>query len=160
MATQPIMDGHAPLITWTKELSVGIEEIDGQHRVLVDLINQLHFAIVEHRAASESAAILERLIEYTRIHFAVEESLMRLFDYDDYEHHKAGHEALIDEIRRLHERVVTEGKPATFELLHFLKKWLTHHILGEDMRYVPFFLSRGVQQRYQKVSWLHRLWHR
>lgn len=154
------MDPTAPLIAWTRELSVGVDEIDAQHKTLVDLINQLHHAIMQHRAGGEATAILDRLIEYTRIHFAVEESLMRLFDYPDYEQHKASHEALIEEVNRLHARVVNDGKPVTFELLHFLKRWLTEHIMAEDQLYVPFFLARGVQARYHKPSWLQRLWHR
>jgi hemerythrin len=149
-----------PLIQWTSELSVGVEELDAQHRVLVDLINQLHHSIVIHRGGDEANAILGRLIEYTRIHFAVEESLMRLFDFPDYETHKASHEELISEVHRLHDKVVLEGKAITFELMHFLKRWLTHHIMSSDQQYTPFFLARGVQARYQKPSWLHRLWSR
>ena len=32
-------------IEWSEVLSVGIDEIDAQHRVLVDLINEMHDAI-------------------------------------------------------------------------------------------------------------------
>lgn len=148
------------LIEWTPALSVGIDEIDAQHRVLVDLINQLHAAIVAHRGTQEVPQILDRLVDYTRIHFAVEESLMRLFDYPDYEQHKHSHELLVDEVVRLRQRMLAEGKPVTFELLHFLKKWLTAHIMESDALYTPYFLSRGVQARTHKPSWLQRLWAR
>jgi len=36
------------LIAWSNDLSVGIQEIDEQHKILVDLLNQLHKAIIEH----------------------------------------------------------------------------------------------------------------
>ena len=32
-------------IEWSNEISVGIEEIDAQHRVLVDLLNEIHEAL-------------------------------------------------------------------------------------------------------------------
>ena len=31
-----------PLIDWTEKMSVGVEEIDNQHKELVDIINHLH----------------------------------------------------------------------------------------------------------------------
>lgn len=159
-AAMPHPPTDAPLIEWNASLGVGIEEIDAQHHVLVDLLNRLHGAMLHHRAGSESRLILDELVDYTRIHFAVEESLMRLFAYPDYEAHKASHDRLVEEVMRLRARLLDEGHPVTFELLHFLKKWLTMHILEEDKLYTPFFLSQGVQARAHKASWLRRLWGR
>lgn len=145
------------LIRWGPELSVGIEEIDNQHRVLVNLLNDLNAATLAHHGAQEAPQILEKLIDYTRIHFAVEESLMRLFDYPDYESHKDSHDKLVEEVLRLRHRVVVERKPITFELLHFLKKWLTIHIMESDAHYTPYFLSRGIAATNRKPSWWERL---
>ncbi|MCP1373286.1 bacteriohemerythrin [Dyella sp. Sa] len=133
---------HAPT-EWSHALSVGIEGIDEQHRVPVDPLNQLHASIVEHHATKDAPAILDRLVEYTHIHFAVEESLMHLFDYPEYEEHEHSLEALIDEA--MQSRLFSEGRPITFELLHFLKKWLTGHIMEGDARYTSYFLSCGVR---------------
>lgn len=36
-------------VEWSTELSVGIEEIDAQHQVLVDLLNQVHEAIQQRQ---------------------------------------------------------------------------------------------------------------
>ena len=69
------------LIEWSDEFSVGIQEIDEQHKVLVGLLNQLHQAIREHHGRATSREILGRLAEYTRTHFLLEESLMRLTHY-------------------------------------------------------------------------------
>lgn len=41
----------AKFIEWTGELSVGIEEIDEQHKVLVDLINEIHEVIHQRRGS-------------------------------------------------------------------------------------------------------------
>ena len=38
-------------VEWSNELSVGIEEIDAQHKVLVDLLNEIHEAIQQGRTA-------------------------------------------------------------------------------------------------------------
>ncbi len=161
-----VADGHRTenkgsnvLIPWNDSLSVGIQEIDEQHKVLVDLLNELHRAITEHHGSDAAIGILDRLVEYTRIHFSVEESLMRVLDYPGYEEHKQHHEQLIEQVYELRGKV-GNGKHISFELLHFLKSWLTRHILEDDRDYVPFFLSRGVKASYEKRSWLDRIFHR
>ena len=147
-----------PVIEWSDKLSVGIQEIDEQHKVLVTLLNDLNAAIMDHHGRQESQRILSELIEYTRIHFAVEESLMRMLDYPNYELHKKHHEMLIAEIYKLHEKLMHDHKSISFELLYFLKKWLTKHIMEEDMEYGPFMLSKGVKSQYEKKGWMRRLW--
>lgn len=146
------------LIQWSEELCVGIEEIDNQHKVLVDLLNSLHRAIVEHHGSEAAQRILGELLEYTRIHFAVEESLMRILGYPDYEEHKHHHQLLLNEVRMLTRKLAEGRKSVNFELLHFLKMWLTKHIMEEDRDYTPFFLSKGVQKSYEKRSWVGKFW--
>ena len=148
----------AVLIQWSKDLSVGIEEIDEQHKVLVNLLNQLHDAIIHQHGSEVTKAILQELLEYTRVHFAVEESIMRILGYPDYEEHKRHHKQLLDEVRLLGEKVAGGKKAIGFELLHFLKVWLTKHIMEEDKLYVPFFLSKGVKKSHAKGSWITRFW--
>ena len=148
------------LIEWSSELSIGIEEIDSQHKVLVDLLNQLHAAILHHHGSQETLHVLDELVDYTRIHFAVEESLLRILDYPDYESHKAKHEKLIEQVQQFRQRLTEQGRASTFELLHFLKQWLTVHILESDREYTTHLLARGVRARYEKPSLLARLWGR
>ncbi|MRI32538.1 hemerythrin [Endozoicomonas sp. OPT23] len=147
------------LFTWTDELSVGIEEIDEQHKVLVDLLNELHRGIMEKHGSEVTIEVLDRLVEYTRIHFALEESLMRMLHYPGYEEHKQHHEMLLNQVAELVGKVKA-GQHVTFELLHFLKNWLTRHIMEEDKIYAPFFLDRGVAATHKKRSWLGRIFHK
>ncbi len=133
------------LVEWSDDLSVGIDEIDEQHKVLVDLLNEFHEAIQQHKGSEVASEILKRLGDYTRIHFAVEESIMRLLDYPDYENHKIEHDSLIDELNELVEKLQSGKKSVNFELLHFLKLWLTKHIRESDAQYTPHFISMGVK---------------
>ena len=148
----------AKLVEWSEELSVGIQEIDEQHKVLVNLLNQLHDAIHQRHGSEAARKILDELADYTRIHFAVEESLMRVLEYPDYEAHKQQHEDLIQQLVDLKEKLDTGGHSISFELLHFLKVWLTKHILESDKEYSPHFLSKGVKASWTKKSWVGKLW--
>lgn len=145
-------------VEWSDALSVGIEEIDGQHKVLVDLVNKMHEAIHQRHGSDVVNSILSDLADYTRIHFAVEESLMRILNYPGYEAHKEIHEELLGAVVDLQEKVATGKKSIGFELMHFLKTWLTKHIMEEDMQYSGFFIASGAQPRLGKKSWIKRLW--
>jgi hemerythrin len=128
---------------WTDEFSVGIPEIDEQHKVLFHMVNKLSDAI-HHRHGSEACqSILAQLVEYTRIHFSLEESLMRMAKYHGFDDHKHLHERLISDVVALNEKMQSGKSKISFELLHFLRIWLTKHILHDDKEYATFFQREG-----------------
>ncbi len=145
-------------IEWSNELSVGIEEIDEQHKVLVDLLNQIHEAIQQRQGADVTRQIVEKLGEYTRIHFAVEESLMRILHYPAYERHKEEHDRLIGQLGDFRTKIESGKSSISFELAHFLKVWLTKHIMEADKRYTEHFLMQGIRPELSKKSWVQKLW--
>ena len=145
-------------IEWSGELSVGIEEIDAQHKVLVDLLNRIHEAIQQRHGTEVTRQIVDQLGEYTRIHFAVEESLMRILHYSEYEQHKDEHDKLIEQLNALQKKLVEGKASVSYELAHFLKVWLTKHIMEADKRYSPYFLEQGIRPELSKQSWIKKLW--
>lgn len=153
------------LFVWNDDFSVGIQEVDEQHKDLVDLLNQLHEAIIERHGTLASRNILNRLADYTRIHFTVEESLMRVVNYPEYEEHKHVHEELITQVIALQEKLDTGKAAITFELLHFLKIWLQKHIIESDKQFGQFFLDHGFAPKWSdqvkksmKKRWSWKFW--
>lgn len=157
-----------PLFVWSENFNVGIQEVDEQHQVLVSLLNQLHEAITEHRGKATSREILDRLAEYTRTHFLLEESLMRLTHYSGFDVHKQQHEDLIKQVQDLQHKLNDEGVTITFELLQFLKGWLTTHINESDKRFGAHFKTAGlekyttwtkeVETTMKKKKWWWKFW--
>jgi hemerythrin len=150
----------AQFFQWTNEISVGIQEIDEQHKQLVNLLNQLFDAMVSDDSNREAIALktLDELINYTNVHFAVEESLFRIFDYEDYDRHKKAHDRLKDEVNEIALSVKSGATRLDSKLLIFMKNWLTSHIMEEDKRYSKFLLARGVRKDWAQKSWLGKLW--
>jgi hemerythrin len=144
-------------IEWSDEFSVGIQEIDEQHKVLINILNELSEAIEERRGTAVRNGIMERLVEYTRIHFTVEESLMRLLGYPQYEQHKHEHEMLLSQTTEFLVKINNEDV-STYELVFFLRSWLLNHILGSDKAYEKHFLKMGVHKKWAKNSWLDKFW--
>lgn len=148
----------ALLIPWSNELSVGIEEIDEQHKVLVALLNEMNAATQERLGQDKAAEVLSKLIEYARIHFAVEESLMRILNYPAYEDHKMRHQNLMRNALDLIQKAENGKLSVGIELQFFLKNWLTKHIQESDKRYTEHFLKTGAHAKLKKLSWIARLW--
>jgi hemerythrin len=145
-------------VEWSNELSVGIEEIDAQHRILVDLLNEVHEAIQQRQGVEVTQDIIRRLDEYTRVHFAVEESLMRILHYPEYERHKEEHDKLIGQLAELRNKMNAGKSSISFDLAHFLKIWLTKHIMEGDKRYTAHFLAQGIKPELSKNTWTQRFW--
>lgn len=150
----------AEFVQWTPEISVGIQEIDEQHKHLVQLLNNLFDVMIENRPDRDAIArkTLIELLNYTAVHFAVEESLFRIFGYPDYERHKKLHDQLKSEVSDIALRVQSGETRVDTKLLVFMKNWITSHIMQEDKSYSPFLLQQGVKKSWTQKSWLGRLW--
>lgn len=134
------------VIIWSEELSVGIDSIDQQHKVLIGLINDLNSAMAIGEANEMIGDILLKLTEYTRYHFSYEEKLFEQHDYPSTARHKRHHSDLIDQISALKERFETELSGSVgLEIMQFLKNWLTNHIMKTDKAYSEYLLSKGVK---------------
>jgi hemerythrin len=141
---------------WSNEYSVGIAEIDEQHKTLFTLIDRLHQAIMHREGSKVCGGILNELVDYTRIHFSLEQTLMRIGGYPDYEEHCGLHKALVDEVEALQHKIASGQAAISFELLQFLRNWLTKHILGEDMKYGRYFKTNGHAQQQNVDEWTDR----
>ena len=128
-------------IEWSDEFSVGVEELDHQHKQLVNLINKL----IDNRGAPIDSETMPRvlggLLNYVQQHFSLEEELMAKHDFPGLEDHRKHHmgftEALINMVNNS-EDVSAE------ELLVYLDEWLRSHIIHDDQDYREFFIEKGV----------------
>jgi len=109
-----------PLIEWKKEFETGVADVDHEHRELVDLINRLHEQV-------QAGASRERIAA----HFALEESIMRKHDYDEYAAHKSEHEILLDDIRDIMDAAEEDYRTA---LSDTVKDWFVNHFKSKDAR--------------------------
>ena len=135
-----------PLIEWTAELSVGIDSIDEQHKKLVNMINALNEAMLTGSSNELLGKIFTGLAAYTQKHFAYEEALFAEYGYADSKQHKRQHRELIAQVVELKQKFIENPQQTmTADLMLFLKRWLTNHIMRTDKEYTEFLLSKGVK---------------
>jgi hemerythrin len=121
-------------IVWGNVLSVEVDEIDEDHRKLVNIFNILNHAVMEGESSEYLAAVLDELINCTVWHFSHEERLMLKYGYEGIAEHKLEHQELVKRARKLQQEILQSDKPVADENIEFLERWLTEHILTSDMR--------------------------
>jgi hemerythrin-like metal-binding protein len=132
------------MFEWNPRYSVQIDSIDAQHQTLFQLAEELHTAMSAGRGKSALSRSLDRLVQYTMVHFAHEERLMRLHDYPGLAAHKTQHEALTQQVQQFQADFNAGRTTMTVQLMIFLRDWLTAHIAGSDQKYAPFLKEKLV----------------
>lgn len=132
------------LLNWSDNYSVGVKEIDSQHKKLVELINNLHDGMKQGKGKEILGTVLNELASYTVYHFGFEEKLFDKYGYPETIVHKRQHADLVAQVKKLVESYNNGGSVLSMDLMNFLKDWLTQHIAGSDKKYTAFLNSKGI----------------
>lgn len=137
------MDGLKIPVQWDDSLSIGVEAVDGDHKILVSLVGQILGAIDAPEADVVIGSVINALVDYTRYHFAREEALQEAVGYPGLARHRVLHEDLKATAVSMQQRFLAD--PASVDpaqLTRFLVDWLTHHIMQEDKAIAPYAVGR------------------
>jgi hemerythrin-like metal-binding protein len=132
------------LIDWSPSLSVGVGEIDGQHKELVRLTNRLHDAMGRGQPQAVMGGLVDGLARYARTHFATEERLMDRHGYPAVRAHKEEHRAFVQKVVEFKKGLDAGRLTVSLDVLKFLRDWLVRHIKDTDRKYGPFLNAKGV----------------
>jgi len=128
------------LSDWSPRYTVNHPVMDEHHHSLFKLVDKLSEAIFEKKEKEVIGEILSSLVNYTKMHFAAEEQLMRQANYPGIAQHKEAHDRLIAQVQELQRRHSEGDSAVTAEISKFLMTdWLVNHILGMDELYAPYF---------------------
>jgi hemerythrin len=122
------------ILNWVPDLNTGIEEIDRQHRRIVDYINRL-YELRETPDRKLLGDVIAETVDYTLSHFAFEEGMLEEAGYMFSGPHKRVHELFIRRVTEIQQRFEA-GEDVTNELHGMLSRWLFNHIRNEDRGYV------------------------
>ena len=132
------------LFPWKSKYSVHVAEIDGQHKKLVALVNELFDAMCAGKGREVIGKAVDELTRYTQTHFATEERLMLSTGYPDYRIHKKEHDDFVAHVSQFQAELVAGKIAVTVEVSNYLKDWLINHILNSDMKYSTYFNEKGI----------------
>lgn len=119
------------LIEWTPEFSLGEEELDDEHRDLIQIANRLYEQIQSGRYQTTVIDSLETLHTSAAAHFAHEEEMMRTRNYAAYEEHRADHRRLLAEVTAMIHQC-QDGVDDDEALAKWLYEWFCNHFKTHD----------------------------
>ncbi len=122
----------APVLSWTEKYSVGVGEIDTQHKKIFQFINDLSCVLEQKENAEAVEAIIMEMIDYVVYHFRTEEKY--LANHVDLQSHRRQHDIFTRRVLLYQETVVADPAAVGGEAVHFLTQWLQEHILCLDKK--------------------------
>jgi hemerythrin len=133
------------LMTWSDKYSVGVRPMDDQHKELVQILNDLHDAMMKGHAQTVTGPLLRKLVDYTHKHFAAEETMMVSARYPALAGHRDQHRELTRQVEEYVARFEKKEITLNLTLMNFLRDWLVNHIQKTDKEYGPWLIEHGVR---------------
>ena len=121
-------------IVWRDEYSVGLPDVDHEHRVLIAMINDLAGSLGPEAVRAEILAALGEIHARIAAHFALEEREMRSLKYISIGEHKRDHERLLEDILDIMADVESPRGYDAALLGRRLSDWFTAHFRTHDAK--------------------------
>jgi hemerythrin len=133
------------MLTLSKDLEVGVLEIDAQHQELINRLNALLSMGQGADSREEPQKTMDLLEEYIVKHFSDEETLQKKNNYPEYESHKKMHQLYIEEFQKLKKEFASSGHSLKFtmDLNNSLINWIVKHIKTADVELGKFLKNNG-----------------
>jgi len=124
--------------TWKDEFSIGIDDIDIQHRTFLGYLNECYDAVTIEKQTDISQELIDKLKTYAKEHFSFEEDIMQISGFPESEKHQAMHRYFENQILQLESSPDTTGSTGNAQgVLTMLRDWFLNHILEEDKKLAP-----------------------
>ncbi len=138
------------VLIWTKNLSVGVQDFDNDHKYLIRLINELD-AMVKSAGTNgtvdrdELEFALHRLENYFLYHCLLEERFMESISYPSLGEHTLEHRYFCESVKEM----VTNSRGSTDPIhahsaMDFMYKWLVNHINIADKQYGEYIVANNI----------------
>lgn len=123
---------------WADDMVIDGGVIDADHRLLVELVNELHTATAEGQGRAVVESLLHRVITSTQDHLRNEEQVMAQMGFPDLDNHKIGHQHFMNELWELEKKLQSGSITVASQLSSVLRDWLSLHIRRNDKEILRF----------------------
>jgi hemerythrin len=120
-----------------ENIDVGVPEIDSEHDLMLGVVRALEGAVASG-PRPQVEALLQQLSEFTRVHFATEEIMMRLYAYPEFGRHQLEHAKLVDQIDQVRAEFASGSVQPTKSFATALRHWFTEHVRTHDLALARF----------------------
>jgi hemerythrin-like metal-binding protein len=129
-------------LQWTPAISVGIEQVDREHRAFFALANQLSAALAAGLGQAELSGLVILLRICAKQHFQHEKEEMLGYGYPDTASHLVEHDDAYAMLVEFEEAVERGSQLVTVEASEVLSAWLVDHVTRADMKFGAWLAGR------------------
>ena len=129
---------ESPILV-SAERGAGISDVEAEHALQYKLLAEAERLLREGDGAG-ARDVIKQLHDYSDVHFASEQLLMRLVSYPGYNAHEREHGDLLTALRNLLDTFMIEDASRASAAL---RAWLTTHIQHSDQAFLEFVRSSG-----------------
>jgi hemerythrin len=131
-------------IAWSDMLTVGVPEMDQEHREFIARVNDLNRAIIESEDKETVKRTMNLMLSEAAHHFRHEQELLARWRYPETAEHTVKHAQLTAQFERVMKEFVDADISFVWAVkgLH-VKQLLVEHLLKEDMKYRDFLRAQA-----------------
>jgi len=139
-------------VSWQKDYEIGVEEIDRQHKVLFEKVNNLldkyeADKTAEKKNKEQIEDLFFFLTDYFETHFSSEEELQEKIGFSEQKEHQERHKAFIERINEFKYDYLNLAEDEIddelfLEISNQVLNWMINHIGGEDKKIAKFIKDK------------------
>ena len=123
---------------WQEEYSVGKPEMDADHAIILNLIDEYQFTEGSQSDWKHAEFVIVELETYSKHHFFREEEFLKKIGFPNLKQHQQKHAEMLRKLASLKQGYKNHENNISSEISTFLSDWWEKHILIEDMEYKNF----------------------
>lgn len=132
------------IIKWRETYETGIEQMDSQHKQLIQLVNQLYGIIRDKKGFEAVDTILGQMEQYATNHLHDEEKLLEEHAYPGLAAQQQSHQSYFATMEQLLGARAGDRQAAAQAIYIFLRQWWLNHIVQEDRDYGEYLRKKGL----------------
>jgi hemerythrin len=126
------------------EYSLGVPEIDKQHKELERQLNEAIKHCTGKRADEKKFydKNMRKSIEFLRKHFETEEKILSKTKYENFNKHKSEHKKILAELEKMNDDIEKEiVELHLFYVMAFIKERIMKHLKAYDLKAKKYFIE-------------------
>ncbi len=127
-----------------EELKFGIKPVDGEHRILFDLLGKVWELVSEDKLEEAKSVFTDTLLNYAKTHLRHEEEILRRYGYPNAKSHSNIHDKIIEKLESMMPSIRNGTRRELEEGVAFVVDWLLNHIDKVDRDYANYFQGAGL----------------
>jgi hemerythrin len=150
----PVSKKAKEYVTWSASYSMGIKLVDDQHKGLLDFVNDLfnHATGDEWEEKAYFKEVIDKAVQYIKMHFQTEEKLMISTKFPGYAEHKKAHDDFTLMVVKSVKDFESGKRLVLDKFARFLKDWILAHVAVVDRQYADYFKKIATRKADGKLS--------